>query len=341
MKKIGIIGHFGCGLQFTNGQTVKTNMIFNTLAKEYKKDDVMQFDTHGGIKFMIKMPFILIRALKRCQNIIIMPAHKGICVITPFLLFFNIFFNRPIHYVVIGGWLSDMLASKKWLLYLVKKFKYIYIETERLNLKLKELGLDNTIVMPNFKQIHPCNNISFYQQPPYPICTFSRVTKEKGIFEAISAIKKANETLGENIYSLDIYGQIENETWFAEIMSNQPNYIQYKGCISPNKSTETLNKYFALLFPTYYPGECFAGTIIDSFFAGLPVFASDWHDNPDIIRNMKTGIIFKSKSIDAITESLLFAYKSPNIINQMRMNCIDEAMKYEPKGIIQILTSKL
>ena len=97
------------------------------LAKEYKKDDVMQFDTHGGIKFMIKMPFVLIRALKRCQNIIIMPAHKGICVITPFLLFFNIFFNRPIHYVVIGGWLSDMLASKKWLLYLVKKFKYIYI----------------------------------------------------------------------------------------------------------------------------------------------------------------------------------------------------------------------
>ncbi|MFR3494185.1 MAG: glycosyltransferase [Blautia sp.] len=58
--------------------------------------------------------------------------------------------------------------------------------------------------------------------------------------------------------------------------ASSPQYIRYKGMVPFNQSTEVLKNYDALLFPTYYEGEGFAGTIIDAFAAGLPVIASDW-----------------------------------------------------------------
>lgn len=64
-----------------------------------------------------------------------------------------------------------------------------------------------------------------------------------------------------------------------------------------NQSTEVLKNYDALLFPTYYEGEGFAGTIIDAFAAGLPVIASDWKYNSEIIKQGITGVITKTHSI--------------------------------------------
>ena len=83
-------------------------------------------------------------------------------------------------------------------------------------------------------------------------------------------------------------------------MLNQPKNISYKGTIKQEESCIILKKYFALLFPTYYKGECFAGTIIDAFTAGIPVFASDWHDNKNIIKDNITGRIYKAKSVQSI-----------------------------------------
>ena len=52
-----------------------------------------------------------------------------------------------------------------------------------------------------------------------------------------------------------------------------------------NETASHLKKYFALLFPTYFHGEGFAGCLIDAFFAGIPVIATDWLYNKDIINN--------------------------------------------------------
>lgn len=341
MKKVGIIGHFGIGHNLANGQTVKTTVIYQALGKEYDKENIAIFDTYGGILFLLKMPYIIFKALFTCRNIVILPAHKGLCIITPILLFFNILYNRPIHYIVIGGWLPSMLTSKKWLRKMVKSFKCIYVETETLNKELQYLQVTNTVTMPNFKFLRICDVSNYQQEFPYKLCTFSRVTKEKGIEEAINAVRRTNEQLGRVTYSLDIYGQIEDCNWFEQLMKNQPEFIKYKGCIDSNQSTHILKEYFALLFPTYYKGECFAGTIIDAFSAGLPVFASDWHENPNIIKDKQTGIIYQAKSTEAIIETLLHAYQSPNEIIEMRSCCIKEAKKYQPEEIIKILTKNL
>lgn len=63
---------------------------------------------------------------------------------------------------------------------------------------------------------------------------------------------------------LDIYGQIEDnqEEWLKKLQTLAPGYIKYKGMVPFSQSTKVLKEYDALLFPTYYEGEGFAGTIM-------------------------------------------------------------------------------
>jgi glycosyltransferase involved in cell wall biosynthesis len=46
-----------------------------------------------------------------------------------------------------------------------------------------------------------------------------------------------------------------------------------------------------MLFPTYWQGEGFPGAIIDAFVSGVPVIASDWNMNREIIIHEKNGLL--------------------------------------------------
>ena len=121
-KRVGVVGHFGFGKNLLNGQTIKTKIITDELEKELGETEVVKIDTHGGIKAYLKLPFQLFGLLRKCRNVIILPAHRGLRVITPILNFWNIFFKRNLHYCVIGGWLPEFLKNRKGLSKKLKKF---------------------------------------------------------------------------------------------------------------------------------------------------------------------------------------------------------------------------
>lgn len=58
MKKVAIIGHFGFGLNCLDGQTIKTKILRDELESEYGKSQIQCFDTHGGVKTLLKSPLI-------------------------------------------------------------------------------------------------------------------------------------------------------------------------------------------------------------------------------------------------------------------------------------------
>jgi len=341
MHKLSVIGHFGFGREGFDGQTIKTKIVAEELRKIFGTNEVSFHDTHGGFRFLFRMPCVILSMLTKSNHIIMLPAQKGVRIISPLLVILNIFFRRRLHYVVIGGWLPEMTASNKFLLFILKRFNGIYVETMSMCKKLTAQGLKNVRIMPNCKKLNIVKlaDTPKYKNPPYRLCTFSRVIKEKGIEDAIEAIKICNKRIGATIYTLDIYGQIgkEQQKWFNSLIENQPEYIKYCGCIKYSDSVDVLKNYFALLFPTYYEGECFAGTIIDAFAAALPIIASDWHDNANIIENGKNGLIFPTHSICRLTELLIKIYDTPDIINKMKKECVTEAVKYQPENIIKTL----
>ena len=344
MKRVCIIGHFGHGENLLNGQTVKTKIVTKEIVKELGKKEVSCIDTHGGVKALISAFRHALIALKYHKNIIIMPAENGLRIFAPLLVLLNLLFHRKLHYVVIGGWLPEFLKKRKKLTKALMSFDGIYVETNTMRKALEAQGFNDVYVMPNFKDLNILkeSELVYHHTEPYRLCTFSRVMKEKGIEDAVNAVKTVNEHFGRIVYTLDIYGQVDSAQteWFNELKSTFPLYIKYGEFVPFDKSVEVLKNYFALLFPTYYEGEGFAGTLLDAMAAGVHVIASDWRYNPEIV-NEKTGYVYPVHDNHAFVTTLISVGNNSDLLLSKKSDCLKEAEKYRAENVIQCLTSKL
>ena len=342
MKKIGICGHFGDKKNFLDGQTVKTKIITQELEKIYS---VKTVDTFNGKKRILIILIRLIKLLIQCENIIILPAQNSLRIIAPFLVFFNTIFKRKLHYVVIGGWLSTYLKDKEKLKKILKIFDYIYVETSIMKNSLESQGFKNIIVMPNCKKLEILEekNLVYNKNKPYKLCIFSRVMKEKGIQDAIEAIIKYNQNSGEIIYTLDIYGQIDDsqKDWFNKVLQKLPWFIQYKGFVQAEKSVMILKNYYALLFPTKFYTEGVPGTIIDAYSAGIPVISSKWESFSDVIDERITGYGYAFENQKEFIEILDYFANNVESINSLKKMCIRKAKEYIPKEVIKIILTRI
>lgn len=345
MKRVCIIGHFGFGKQLLNGQTIKTKIITDEIIKSLGEQQVSLLDTNINI---IRLPSIVLKVIyehMRHENIIMMPAHNGLRFFTPILVFVNMFLSRKLQYVVIGGWLPEFLQNRKWLKYCLKKYKAIYVETKSMKEKLVLEGFSNIHVLPNCKNIKIVDIDSYVEvrKNEYRLCTFSRVMKEKGIEDAIKAVVLANSKINKTVFSLDIYGQIDHTQieWFKELCVQLPDYIKYRGMVAFDRSTEILKDYDALMFPTFYEGEGFAGTAIDAFAAGVPVIASDWKYNSEIIQDKINGFIFPTHNVNEIVNILLRIYYNPDILRPLKEQCVRDAKNYRPEVATKVLINNL
>ena len=344
MKKVCVVGHFGFGENMLNGQTIKTKSVTTELEKQLGTDQVIKIDTHGGAKALPKITIQLITAFKNCKNIIIFPAHNGIKVFVPLCNAINKVFHRKLHYVVIGGWLPILLQKHKRLSETLKSFYGIYVETKTMKKALVEQGFFNILVMPNFKKLNILeeSQLIYQHSEPYKLCTFSRVMKEKGIEDAVSAVKIVNTHFGRTVYTLGIYGEVDSSQmeWFDDLINNSPSYVKYGGLVPYDKSVEVLKDYFALLFPTYYEGEGLAGTLIDALAAGVPVIASDWRYNAEII-NERTGYVYPVQDNGALVDILVDVAENPSLLLSKKQGCLEEAKKYMAETVISHLIAIL
>lgn len=343
LKKVGIVGHFGFGENLLNGQTIKTKIVTKALEDKIGQSEVIKVDTHGGKFAYLKLPFQIISLLRRCSNVIIMPAHNGIRVIVPLLVKLNKIFNRKLHYVVIGGWLPDMCKEKTVLSRRLKCFDVIYVETSTMKKAMEAQEFGNIVVMPNAKDLKVLANPVIRNEIPHKLCTFSRVMKEKGIEEAIQAVSVVNTESGHTVFTLDIYGQIDEEqkNWFENLKNDFPTFVKYKGCVSFDSTVDILKDYFALLFPTKFYTEGIPGTILDAYAAGVPVIASKWESFHDVIDDGITGLGYEFNDIVSFKNKLNEICENPVSFNAMKENALKKASLYSLQDIIKILVERL
>ena len=341
MKKVCIIGCFADTFDLLNGQTVKTKIVYKELEKSIGCDEVMKIDTYGGVKTLVKTPIIVLNALKSAQNIIILPAENGLRIIVPFLIGLNRVFKRNIYYDVIGGWLPEFVKKRKWLGIFLKKINSIFVETSSMKEQLKSQGYNNIEVIPNCKELDilDAKTIKYTGIKPYRLCTFSRVTKEKGIEDAVEAVKEANDIFGSVKVKLDLYGIVPEyyKERFAHLINQNKDFVEYKGVANYNQTVDVLKNYFALLFPTYFHGEGFAGCIIDAFFAGIPIIATDWLYNKDIVKDKKNGILVPIKNSHEIANAIVELYNNRDLVLEISKNNSNEAKKYTSKQVLKEL----
>lgn len=338
MKKVGVCGHFGGEQVFLDGQTVKTKIITDELKKQLGANEVATVDTYGGIKTILKQLRKLLMLMKECENIIILPAHNSVRVFVPFLAFFKNFWNCRLHYIVIGGWLPEFIKKRRWLGRCLRKFDYIYVETSTMKKALEKQGYCNILTMPNCKNLKILreDELVYPQDEPYRLCTFSRVTEKKGIEDAIKAIQSLNDKYGRTVFSLDIYGQVDEEykKQFEIIMEKVPEYISYKGMVDFDKSVDVLKQYYALLFPTKFYTEGIPGTIIDAYAAGIPVISSRWESFDDVVDNNLVGKGYKFNCSDELVSVLCYIAEYPEYLVKMKSDCLKKAKKFLASEVV-------
>ena len=339
LKKVGICGHFEVDNPTSSGQIIKTRIFTEKLIRQFGKNQVMTVDSSGGVKAMPRMLKESWNLFKNCENIIFLPAYKGLRIFAPTYIFYNKFFHRKIHYVVIGGWLDRFIDKHKWLAGELRQFTGIYVETTTMKKALEKRGFKNVVVMPNFKnlEILKPEELLYTIEQPYKLCTFSRVMKEKGIEDAIAAVKAVNEKSGHVVYSLDIYGQVDGgyKEKFGKLQELFPDYVKYKGLVPYDKSVKVLKNYFALLFPTQFYTEGIPGTIIDAYAAGVPVISSEWESFTDVIDDNVTGIGYEFANNEELIKVLENIAANPFLILSMKKNCLLKAEEFTAEQAIE------
>ena len=343
--KVCVIGHFGGNKVYLDGQTIKTKMVTAELKKQLGEDNVDILDTHGGKKALIKYFIKAFSALKNSENIIMLPAHNGVRFFAPVLLLWNTLFHRRLHYSVIGGWLPELTKNNKGLGKRLKKFDYIYVETDTMKKALEEQGFTNITVVPNCKELVPLKSedLVYHTEKPFRLCTFSRVNRKKGIEDAANVIRQINEESGRTVYELDIYGRIDEgeEEWFESFTKSSPDYIKYCGQIPAEHSVEVIKNYFALLFPTKYYTEGIPGTIIDAYFAGVPVVSSIWQSYHDIVDDNVTGIGYEFDNLNDLKQKLLDIEKYADNFNALKINSLAKSLNYTPSVALRSMIDNI
>lgn len=343
MGRICVCGAFRLWDVPRGGQEVKTCILADTLEAKYGK--IYRIDTLAKSS-RIKMPFQLLWAMITCTDVVILPAHNGLVVLSRLLSKLNKLFHRRLHYSVIGGWLQDLLPNHPDVMKALHTFTGIYVETKTMMDALQKLGFTNVYVVPNCKplSIIKKNDLDTSYSEPYKLVTFSRVTEKKGIGTAVDIVTILNKKYGRKVFTLDIYGPVdpgEDEKWFTELQKSFTDAITYRGNAPFDKSVEILSGYFALLFPTQYFTEGIPGTIIDSYAAGVPVISSKWKSFSDVVDEGVTGLGFKFNKGGDLERIMEKVITNPSMIINLKQGCIRKANEFLPQNAIRPLIERI
>ena len=336
---IGLVGSIGKGKKTSSGQEIRTSILLQSLYDHYGESEIQFVDTGSIEKSKISFVISFIKCLLSCKDIILIVSRNGLKVFLPILYSVTKLFGKRIYNNIIGGNITELIDQNPKYIKYMKGFVVNWVQMPRMVESLNRLGIRNVDLLPNSKPIQIASGDEYELSYPLRFCTFSRISKAKGIELAVEVIQRINREKGYIVATLDIYGVPDAgyEKRLDELIASASNCVNYKGVVKYDKSSIVLSKYFMLLFPTTFVGEGFPGTIIDAYAAGLPVLASDWKFNPDLIKQGITGLLYNHNQEIDLYSNLIKLIEDPKKIVSMRKNCIIEAEKYTPDKVMPII----
>lgn len=336
MYKASVVGFFNDKIGVYDGQGVKTNILTEELEHKFGADKIYRVNTNEWQKSKLKMGFKLLKAVWFSRNLFFLTNEGGIERLLPIIRIINLLHLCRIHYYVVGGWLVTYLKEHTNQIKKLKKIDYIYVEIPSMDEELKELGIENIILVNKFRRINllSFSDININIEYPRRLCFFARILKEKGVEDAIEAIKILNKQSIK--FTLDIYGVVDPDykNDFEAIMNEVPSYIQFKGVVDFHKSQVILKDYYLMLFPTYYRSEGYPNTVVDAFAAGLPIIATKWNYNVAIIHDREDGLIVEIRNPNEIARAVTYLENDNDMYIKMRKQCLERCKEYIPEKAI-------
>lgn len=328
-KRLGIIGHFGGGNDFFDGQTVKTKVLYQELS-ERGFNNIFCVDTYYNKTNKIRLLWDTLLCFLKCETIIVLLSQNGLKIYLPMLYLAKKFLKRKIYHDVVGGHLHEDIEGDGKMIKYLSALDGNWVETNYMKKALEDKGIDNCRIVTNFKTLSGDKAIKeATDEGKYRFCIFSRVMEEKGVTDAIEAISKYNSCHDKKVH-LNIWGSVDEsyKDTFDALLEKNSDSVTYGGRVDFDKSVETLTDHAALLFPTKFAGEGCPGTIIDAYTAALPVISSQWNAAGEMVKDFETGWVYPNEKVKNLYESIEWAVENADHMTSMRRNCTLIAKHY-------------
>ena len=324
------IGPVGTGHQPSSGGTMKNRLFLQRFTPLFKK--VVVVDTEKWRKNPL-VALKLVSALIFTRNAKVVISCEAMAPkVVKFLHFFRL--QRDVIYWVIGCDVVRRISEGELN---PKHFEYlrsIVVQSPKMVADLNAVGLNNAMYVPNSKPIYDI-------QPGKPLdgvtrfVFVARIIPEKGCDYIINCANRLNEEGYQDRFVVTFYGKVGSGYQFEEKIARIDN-VEFKGVLDllGKEGYDKLSENDVFLFPTYYKGEGFPGSVIDAYIAGLPIIASDWHFNKDVIQDGITGFVIPPQDEEALYGAMLSLVKDKTVLSQMKRNCLREAKQYDVKNVL-------
>ena len=344
MKNTVVIGQLHFKKNDMIGAVVKTRNIYYALLDKYGENLISYVDIWGGKKRSAIVLVEVFKAFQKCENVILVTsAIKG-----PFVFYIRLLqriFKRRVIYIPVGVRISGRIANDSKARKRLSFCSAILPESKQNCSELQSMGFPEVYLFRNFKSVKKlgCSFESLHNNMNViSFCTFSRVTKEKGITDAVIAISRAQELVPNIQFELHIYGGIDSEykEEFESLLKDY-SFVTYEGIVNAEDAVLTLQKHDILLFPTRYPDEGIPGTIIDAFAAGIPIISSKWLYFDDILIDRKTALGYEFLNVDSLVDTIIYAAKNIEELINIGRNGQKEYGKYDSSAVLPVLENQL
>ncbi len=303
MNEVIILGRINLGRPPIGGETAKNQYLMEELGKYCK---VIPLDFYRNKQRPWIFPLALFTLLLHpSATLILSTTASNIYVLMKILLLFNP--NRRIIHWIIGGEFDQFVEKGMFDVAILNKLSWNLAQSERMVENLRNCGLNNVMYVRNFK------NISYFPKPmdvkercspkKVKFVYLSRIMKSKGVDFLLDVVGKLNESGFVEKYSLDLYGKMDPsyESEFLETICKLSN-VKYYGLLDLRSKTgyDKLANYHMMIFPTHHPSEGISGVFIDSFIASVPILASDWNHNKEVVKDGVNGLLFSTLDKDSL-----------------------------------------
>ena len=206
--------------------------------------------------------------------------------------------------------------------------------------ELYSLGIKNVVYVPNSKPIiYRPNTNKFKLSHIIKFVFVSRIHPDKGCDDIFNAVQMLNDRGYSDRFEVSFWGPVfpsYKESFNTQLQEyKNVNYCGFLDFTCVN-GYDILSNYDIMLFPSYWSGEGFPGVIIDAYIAGLPIIASDWNLNQEVIENEKTGFIIRTKDVQGLYNAMLNCIEGRVDILTMRRFCVKYAEKFDYRNVISI-----
>lgn len=335
-SKIILIGPLNKNKVPCTGDTVKNQLFVKRFSEVY--DSIIVVDTYHWKKRPWCLCEMLFNIFWYKNSKVIISTNPGSADVLIKLLY-HLRQSARTFYWVVGGSLHKSFESGIYNPYYYKDLAGIFVQGVSMVDSLGEIGLSNARYVSNSKYIENIPAPHKKVSQPIHFVFLSRIEKYKGCDDIFSAIEILNRRGYQGKYDVTFYGKTTDELSYFRIFEDQVarfSDVKYSGVLNlrdPQKYAE-LASFDIMLFPTYWPGEGFPGAIIDAYIAGLPVIASDWNLNKDVVKENFTGWIIPTHDTEKLAEVMMYAIDHPEKILEYSGNSRKEALKYDSRNVL-------